>query len=241
MKKNIYSISALMLVVLICITACSKEIDNWSYPTSVISGQFLYKGQPLQLMGTASDVTGTNMLQLNQVGPEKWDVGYIKMFGKEDGTYTINTFDGDYYLVITPGKGPWVTNKDTLRFSLQGTKTNVNFEVTPYFWLSNYANEVSDSTYKATFNLEKNVSTAVLEKVVIYLGVTSIVDNTSKVYEKAFTNLSVGNNSIFLDLKTLSASQKATLSKTGFIYARIGVKTVGIADLLYSKTLKLQL
>ncbi|PMD90331.1 hypothetical protein BWI97_22830 [Siphonobacter sp. BAB-5405] len=229
----------LLLVLPVCLLmSCSTEIDNWDYPTSRVSGQFLYKGQPMQLMGTASDATGSNMLQLHQTG-EGWIQGFIKVFSREDGTYTINAFDGDYYLNLTPGRGPWVPNTDTLRFTLKGEEKNVNFEVTPYFWLSNYTSTYKDSVFTATFNVEQVVSTAVMERTVIQLTPTAIVDNTSKVLERAFTNVVPGTNTLTLNLKTLSNSEKTNLRKTGFLFARVGIKTRTVSDLIYSKTVQL--
>lgn len=228
----LFSVSAAVLF------GCSTEIDNWSYPTSTVSGQFLYKGQPMQLMGTASDATGSNMLQLHQTG-EGWVQGFVKVFAKDDGSFTVNTFDGDYYLNLTPGRGPWQPNTDTLRFSLNKTAENLNFEVTPYFWISNYAGTYADSVFTASFNLEQIVASAALERVVIQLGTTAIVDNVSKTYEQSFTTLAPGLNTIKLDLKTLTTSQKTNLKKTGFLYARVGVKTRNVTDLIYSQTTRL--
>ncbi|PQA54981.1 DUF3823 domain-containing protein [Siphonobacter curvatus] len=220
------------------LVGCSTEIDNWDYPSSKVSGQFLYKGQPMQLMSTASDATGSNMLQLHQTG-EGWIQGFVKVFSKEDGSYTINTFDGDYYLNLTPGRGPWVPNTDTLRFSLKGEEKNINFEVTPYFWLSDFKSNYQDSVFTATFNLTQVVASATMEKAVIHLAPTAIVDNTSKVYEKAFTTVVPGSNTITLNLKTLSNAEKTNLKRTGFLFARIGIKTRNVSDLIYSKTVPL--
>ncbi len=220
------------------LSGCSTEIDNWDYPTSKVSGQFLYKGQPMQLMGTASDATGSNMLQLHQTG-EGWIQGFVKVFSREDGSYTINAFDGDYYLNLTPGRGPWVPNTDTLRFTLKGEQANVNFEVTPYFWLSNYTSSYKDSVFTATFNVEKIVATADMEKTVIQLAPTAIVDNTSRTLERAFTNVVPGSNTLTLNLKTLSNAEKTNLRRTGFLFVRIGIKTRNVSDLIYSTTSQL--
>lgn len=229
---------AMMIGIAMGFTGCSKEIDNREYPSSVVSGQFLYNGQPIQILGTATE--DDNMLQLTQTGPGTWNPGFIKMFAREDGTFTINTFDGDYYLRITPGRGPWVANNDTLRFNLNGRKEGVNFNVTPYFWITNYATTYSDSLFTASFNLSKVVSTANLEKVSVYLCNTAIVDNVSKVVERGFTTLQPGNNTVSVNLKTLSASEKANLARTGLLFARVGVKTQGVRDFLFTKTVELK-
>lgn len=223
---------------IICIASCNKEIDNRSYPESVVSGQFLYNGQPVQIMGTANE--NDNMLQLTQTGPGQWNPGFIKMFAREDGSYTINTFDGDYNLVITPGRGPWVANTETLRFNLNSKKEGVNFNVTPYFWITDYKTTYTDSVFTASFNLNKVVPTANLEKTVIYFSNTSLVDNASKVIEREYNSVQAGANSISFDLKTLSKSDKANLAKTGLLFVRVGVKTQGARDLLFTKTVELK-
>lgn len=232
------AISALSLIAVL-LAGCSTEIDNWDYPRSVVSGQFTYKGQPMRLMSTASDANGSNMLQLHQTGGD-WIQGFVKVFAKEDGTFTVNAFDGDYYLTLTPGRGPWQPNTDTIRFSLNGEKRDLNFEVTPYFWISDFKESYADSTFTATFNLEKVVSSANLERVVAELGTTAIVDNLSKTYEKSFATMSPGANTVILDLKSLSSGEKANLKRTGHLFARIGVKTANVSDMIYSKTVKLQ-
>jgi len=236
--QSIFYRFLILSVTALCLPGCSTEIDNWDYPGSTVSGQFLYKGQPMQLMGTASDATGSNTLQLHQTGGD-WIQGFVKVFTKEDGTFTVNTFDGDYYLNLTPGRGPWIPKTDTLRFSLKSEARNLNFEVTPYFWISNYTSTYKDSVFTASFNLEQIVPSAVLERVTITLGTTSVVDNTAKTYEKSFTTLAAGVNTVTLDLRTLTNSEKSNLKRTGFMFARVGVKTRNVSDLIYSKTVKL--
>jgi len=126
-----------------------------------------------------------------------------------------------------------------VRFNLKGNCKDANINVTPYYWMSEFKDVYADSVYSASFNLEKVAPTAVLEKVVIYLGTTDVVDVTGKAYEKAFTNLVPGANVINLDLKTLGTTDKFNLRTTGLLFARVGVKTKGVTDLQYSNTIQL--
>lgn len=243
MKKNnrVIALSVMLIGVVfnLLISSCSKELDNRQYPTSRISGRFLYNGQPIQIMGTASDAGGSNMLQLTQTGPGKYVNGFIKMFAKGDGTYTIQTYDGDYTLNVTPGKGPWLQPPAKI-INLKGEAKDVNFDVTPYHWISDYKSTFTDSVFTATFKLEKVVPTANLERVVIYFGTTNIVDITSKQAERAFTGITPGNVTVSFNLKTLTTAEKVTLRNTGVTYARVGVKTQGVGDLIYSTTMALK-
>ena len=237
--RSFFKAIFMLFLITVLLPGCSTEIDNWDYPRSVVSGRFVYKGQPMQLMSTASDATGSNMLQLHQTDGD-WIQGFVKVFAKEDGTFTVNAFDGDYYLTLTPGRGPWQPNMDTVRFSLNGEKRDLSFEVTPYFWISDFKDSYADSTLTATFKLEQIVPTANLERVVVELGTTVIVDNLSKAYEKSFTTITAGSHTVTLNLKELSGVEKANLRRTGHLFSRIGVKTAGVSDMIYSETVKLQ-
>ena len=235
-------ITLLMMVLasasLILIASCNKELDNRKYPASRISGAFLYNGQPVTIMGTASDAGGSNMLQLTQNDPSRFTAGNIRMFAKGDGTFTILTYDGDYTLNVTPGKGPW-QQPPAKTFTLKNEAT-VNFDVTPYFWMSNYSSTFVDSVFTATFKLDKIVPTANLERVVMYFGTTIITDITSKLAERVATGVVPGNVTVSFNLKNLTTAEKVALRNTGTTYASVGVKTQGVSDLLYSKVMALK-
>ncbi len=242
MKQKNKIITLLMMVLasasLILIASCNKELDNRKYPQSRISGAFLYNGQPVTIMGTASDAGGSNMLQLTQNDPERFVAGNIRMFAKGDGTFTILTYDGNYTLNVTPGKGPW-QQPPAKTFDLKG-EANVNFDVTPYFWMSNYTSTFVDSVFTAKFKLEKIVPTANLERVVIYFGTTMITDITSKQAERIIPGVVPGDVTVSFNLKNLTTAEKVTLRTTGVTYANVGVKTQGVSDLLYSKVMALK-
>lgn len=242
MKQKNKIITLLMMVLtsasIVLIASCNKELDNRKYPASRISGAFLYNGQPVTIMGTASDAGGSNMLQLTQNDPSRFVAGNIRMFAKGDGTFTILTYDGNYTLNVTPGKGPW-QQPPAKTFDLNKEAT-VNFDVTPYFWMSNYNSTFVDSVFTATFKLDKIVPTANLERVVMYFGTTIITDITSKLAERVATGVVPGNVTVTFNLKNLTAAEKVALRNTGTTYATVGVKTQGVSDLLYSKVMALK-
>lgn len=242
MKQKNKIITLLMMVLasasLILIASCNKELDNRKYPQSRISGAFLYNGQPVTIMGTASDAGGSNMLQLTQNDPERFVAGNIRMFAKGDGTFTILTYDGNYTLNVTPGKGPW-QQPPAKTFDLKGEAT-VNFDVTPYFWMSNYTSTFVDSVFTAKFKLEKIVPSANLERVVMYFGTTIITDITSKLAERVATGVVPGDVTVSFNLKNLTTAEKVALRNTGTTFASVGVKTQGVSDLLYSKVMALK-
>jgi hypothetical protein len=220
-----------------------KAFDDEAYPTSRISGAFLYNGQPVGMLGTSNDLNTTNANQnpllLEQIGPG-FSSANIKMFARPDGTYTILTFDGDYILKVAPGKSPFLT-PDPINVTLRGEAKDVNFNVTPYFWVSNYQTSFVDSVFTATFRLDRIVPTATLDKVSVFFNTTSIADNAAKAFEREFktpaqgVNIN-GNCTITVNLKAMSATERAQIkASTGLIYANVGVKTSTITDALYQK------
>lgn len=232
--KKLYMM--LLVVCMLKLTGCSTEIDNWDYPSSKITGRFLYNGQPVRIKGTVTESAVDNMIQLNQVGPGEYTPGFLKMNARDDGSYTILTFDGDYEMCITPGRGPWVPLRDTIRFTLNGNQNNLDFNVTPYFWIENYQTTYADSVFTATFDLLQVAPAARLRRVVAYFGSTTILDQASRTVERGFANPGLGRRTISVDLKTFSAAEKRNLARTGLLYSRIGVQAEGAADLLYSTT-----
>lgn len=230
--------------------SCSKAVDNSPYPSSRISGAFLYNGQPVGLLGTSSDNASQNPLQLVQTGPGAYSAANIKFFARNDGTYTILTFNGNYTIQVQPSKGPF-PDPPPLNIVLNGEAKDVNFNVTPYFWVSNYHTTFVDSVFTATFKLEQILTTTIvnsvakpvtLEKVSVYFNTTNIVDATAKAFERTFTTPAQGVNingncTITVNLKGsgMSATEKAAIKNTtGVIYANVAVKTATVAtDALY--------
>ncbi|WDF67048.1 DUF3823 domain-containing protein [Sphingobacterium oryzagri] len=232
--KKLYMM--MLLASILNLTGCNTEIDNWDYPTSQINGRFLYNGEPVRIKGTVTESAVDNMIQLNQVGPSEYTPGFLKMNARDDGSYTILTFDGNYEMCITPGRGPWVPLRDTIRFTLSGTKNNVDFNVTPYFWIENYQTTYADSVFTATFELQQVAPAARLRRIVAYFGSTTILDQASRTVERAFATPGLGQRTIRVDLKNFSATEKRNLARTGLLFSRIGVQAEGAADLLYSST-----
>src|SRR5215217_7454253 len=100
MKKNNANLLIILLAAAGCLVQSCRKDSEVAYPTSKIYGAFTYNGQPVGLLTTSNDLNSTNNTQnpllLTQTGPGTFNGGNIKVFAKNDGTYTINTFDGDY-------------------------------------------------------------------------------------------------------------------------------------------------
>jgi hypothetical protein len=223
MKQSIYAVAVLVSGLLL---ACEK--DNLKEPASTLSGRIVYEGQPISVRSSG-------------VQFELWQPGY-QLFSKiplninQDGTFSAVLFDGDYKLVRTPGAGPWADNTDTIDVKLNGS-AGVDVPVAPYFLIRNAGFEKSGTTVKATFMIEKNTTTKTLELARLYIGPNIILDqnNNSATAQVAAAAITIGQP------VTLTVNIPSAIASDAFIFARVGVKTSGVAELLYTQSQKIQL
>jgi hypothetical protein len=223
MKSNLLYIALALVIIL---TGCEK--DNFDPPTSTLSGRVVYEGQPIGV--------GSNRVQL-----ELWQRGY-SLFTKIpvnvawDGTFSAALFDGNYKLVRLWGNGPWVDNTDTIEVQVKGS-TIVDVPVVPHFVVKNDAYQKNGAAVTATFNLQQVNAGSKLERVNLYVGTTTIVDqNNNRVsVEKAAADIADPSQPI-----TLTIDVPAEIASSGYVFARVGVKTEGVAERLYSVPQKVQ-
>jgi hypothetical protein len=226
MKYN-FQIGIFMLALLVLGAGCKK--DNFDPPGSMLSGRVVYNNQPI---GVRSD--GVQL--------ELWQRGFqlfskIPVYVAQDGTFSASLFDGDYLLTRLRGNGPWADNTDTIRVSVRGN-TTVDVPVDPYFVIKNETYTKSGNDINASFSLQQVNATKTLEAVRIFIGKSIITDQnrneaTAQKAASVITNLS--------QPITLAATIPAALLTGESVYARIGVKTTGVAELAYSMPFKINL
>jgi len=207
--------------------ACKK--DNYKPPSSTLTGQVVYQGQPLGVR--------SNGVQL-----ELWQSGFqlfskIPVYVSQDGKFSASLFDGDYKLTRLKGNGPWVDNTDTISVHVSGT-TTVDVPVQPYFVIKTQTFQKSGSAVTATVKVDKVVSSATIERVSFYIGGTTLVDANFKdgFDDKTGTALADLSQNI-----NLSITPSAALVAKGYVYCRVGVKTSGVAEMAYSPVQKIAL
>ena len=230
MKKQIifsfkFFLGALMATGLL--TSCEK--DNRAEPKSVLKGRIVHDGQPVGVR--------SNGVQL-----EIWQSGYqlftkIPVYINQDGTFSASLFDGDYKLVRLRGNGPWVDNTDTINVALRGTQ-ELDVPVTPYFVFRNDTYSKGEGKISATFNLQQVNTSRALERVNLYVGTTMIVDpnnngGNAQQLAAAITDLTKPI--------TLTATLSPALAGREYVYARIGVKTSGVGEMLFGAPQKIML
>ncbi|WP_439555402.1 DUF3823 domain-containing protein [Dyadobacter sp.] len=225
--NNFFKPMLLGLLSLAALSSCEK--DNRAEPKSELKGRIVYEGAPVGVR--------SNGVQL-----EIWQRGYqlftkIPVYVNQDGTFSASLFDGNYKLVRLRGNGPWVDNTDTIDVELRGTK-ELDVPVKPYFVFQNDVYTKGEGKVSATFNLKQVDNSRTLERVNLYVGTTTIVDpnnNAGNVQEVA-ANITDLSKPI-----TLTATLSPALAKREYVYARIGVKTSGVGEMLFSAPQKVML
>lgn len=223
MKTNIL-LSTCISVVLFLLFSCEK--DNFSAPESLLSGKVTYNNEPLGVR--------SNALQL-----ELWQHGYqnftkIPVHIDQDGTFSAVLFDGNYKLVRMNG-APWENDTDSIDVVVKGN-TVVDVPVVPYFTLSNVAYSRSAKQVTATFTVNKVSNQRELRAVRLFLGRTVITDNGYNIanVEQNASGVTPGSTITLTAIIPDSYTEK-------FLFARVGVETEGIGQLLYSPSEKMQL
>lgn len=216
----------MIVIVLMLATAGCKE-DNYAKPTSKLTGRVIYGDVPV---GVRS----------NGVELELWQPGYaldqkIPVYVNQDGTFSALLSDGDYKLTLLRGNGPWEDDTDTVAVTLRGA-TSVDVAVTPYYTIDEESFSVSGSSVSATFHLNRITATRAVEKVFLFVSTTTIVDSNNNLFAVELPGSALGDLSSAISLTGILPD---ALAGRSYVFARIGVKTDGIAELLYSQTEKL--
>jgi hypothetical protein len=212
-------LNLLYITLLLFVISCKK--DNKEPPSAVISGRIVYQNQPLSVRSGGVEL-------------ELWQYGYqlrnkIAVYVKQDGTFSAKVFGGNYKLTLLRGNGPWAEKTDSI--DVQGGTSDINVTVDPFFIISNATYTRSNNVVTATFNLQRVNQTRTLEAARLYIGQTTIVDqnnNAANVSKPAaqITDLS--------QPVTITANVPAALQTKASIFVRVGVKTNGVAELLYT-------
>ena len=218
----------LLLSLITLFTGCG--MDNYDPPKSQLSGQIEYNGQPVRVKGTY----GAIQLQLYQDGYALKTP--ISVFVDQNGKFEATLFDGTYKLVTRDKNGPWVNSRDTTIVNVKGNSM-VKFEVTPYFTISNPTITLNGTQLTGSCTVDKIVSTANLDFIKLFVNGTSFVDENINVFSVSSNALTVGSNTFNL---TLNADQQTKLNSLKGIYARIGVKTQGADQAIYSEVFQLK-
>ena len=210
------------LILLIGLGAASCEFDNFEEPKSTLSGRIVYNDE---VLGLRSD--GVQL--------ELWQRGYdlfqkIPVYVAQDGTFSAVIFDGDYKMTLIRGNGPWMDRTDSIDVQVRGSQM-IDVEVQPYFVVSNTSFNVNGSSIDVTFTLDDTNSGRDLEYASIYMGRTMLTDalRNDGVFRIPMEDIEFGTP------MTVQVPISGSLAGRSEIFVRVGAKTNGIAELVYSQ------
>lgn len=210
------------LIVLIALAAASCEFDNFEEPKSTLSGRVVYNNEALGLRS-------------NGVELELWQRGYdlfqkIPVYVAQDGTFSAVVFDGDYKMTLIRGNGPWMDQTDSIDVQVRGSQM-MDVEVQPYYLIRNPSYTVNGSNLSVTFTVEGVNTSRNLEYAAIYMGRTNLTD---AVRNEGVHRIPV-ENIVFDTPITVEIPIPAGVAGKSEIFVRVGAKTTGVAELVYSQ------
>lgn len=246
MKDNLL----LLLIFVSVLGGCKK--DNREPPKSTLSGTVLVDGTK-QAVGVAS----------NRVQLELWQSGYalfqkIPVYLDQDGKFSANLFDGEYKLVRLSG-APWANNTDTIAVNLKGSAI-VDVSVKPFFTIANdnISFSAADTSITASFNVTRLDASKAADRVSVHLGLTNFVDAvTNQIPLPAANNdkapasnylTAPSTFKLFLNPARYSGTSNTELRRQltqalqkGYLFARVAVRTTGVAERFYSQVKQINL
>ena len=230
-------INNLYIMLIVAVVCASCEIDNYDEPTAVFSGNIVYQGEPIRV---AADEVPFQLYQEGYALKGPFDVWIA-----QDGSFSSILGPGDFKLKLVDGQGPFkskIVNQqqlDTIYVDYSGDK-QLDIEVDPYYMIRNTDISLSEKTVSASFSLEKILQGEDgkdIETVYLYINRGVLISNRSNNYYVARTqaeDLSDLNN------MNLSVDIPDDYNRP-YIYARVGVKMVGVEDFIFSEVVKLDL
>ena len=228
MKRSFSILASLALAA--SLAACEFGVfDNYDEPNALLTGRVVYQGSPVGVR--------SNGVQL-----ELWQPGYdlnqkIPIYVDQDGSFSAMVFDGEYKLNLLAGNGPWVDIRDTLQVQVQG-QTQVDVPVVPYYTIENPSISHAAGVVTASFEVGSVDTSRELEYVGLYVSTTSFVDRGNMAVRIERPRSAIPS---LADPITLSVTLPASLANRDDVYARIGVKTVGVSELIFSPVTRIEL
>ena len=201
--------------------------DNYDEPNATLTGRLVYQGNPVGLR--------SNGVQL-----QLWQPGYelnqsIPIYVGQDGTFSARLFDGDYRLNLVAGNGPWLDSPDTIQVQVRG-EAQVDVPVMPYYTIQNPDTRFVSGAIESTFTIGSVTTSRAVEYVGLYVSTTSFVDRNNMSVRLERPRSAIPSLAAPI---TLSVTLPPNLAQRNDVHARIGVKTVGVAELLYSPVEKI--
>jgi len=225
----------LLLVVISIALSCKK--DNYEAPSSSLTGRLHYKGEAIQVEYDRVP------FELYQYGFGK--VGPINGTITPEGSFSHWLFDGEYKFVIRAGQGPFLWpqtggKSDTILIIINGNTVR-DIEVEPYHMVRTPQFSFAGGKVTGTFKIEKIITDSAraknIERAALFINKTVFVSNDNNIAKTEILAAAItdpNNISLNVTVPTLTPTQN-------YVFARIGVKTSGVEDWIFSPAQKIQL
>jgi len=228
MKKYIFLLASIAFLFASC------EKDNYDAPNALLTGKIVYNGETMQLKH--NEVT----MQLYEPGWELSNQTYMNVHVAQDGTFSSSVFSGKTYkLIRVANLGPWKnpTTADTITITVKGN-TEIEVPVEPFFTISSATAtyDMSSRIMSARFSAEQEDVTKSVEHVGLFVSSTRFVDANTNKYSKTIPGTSLANLQD-IDI-ALDDALPSNISYEEYMFVRVGVKTVGCAQWIYSEPMK---
>ena len=226
MKRSFSILASLALAA--SLAACEFGVfDNYDEPNALLTGRVVYQGSPVGVR--------SNGVQL-----ELWQPGYdlnqkIPIYVDQDGSFSAMVFDGEYKLNLLAGNGPWVDIRDTLQVQVQG-QTQVDVPVVPYYTIENPSISHAAGVVTTSFEVGSVDTSRELEYVGLYVSTTHFVDRSNMAVR---TERDRADLTSLDDPVSLSVELTDDLQERADIYVRVGLKTEGVDELLFTPVQKI--
>ncbi|MFB6342748.1 DUF3823 domain-containing protein [Saccharicrinis sp. FJH62] len=232
---KVLNIILTMIILLTCFASCSY--DNYKEPESFLKGQIVYQGDPIGVSVT-------------DVSFELWEPGWqkrtpIDVAVDQDGSFSAKLFNAEYKLIIPSFQGPFKmlineeTGSDTIIVNLNGNK-DLDIEVLPYYMIRNTEFSVEDNIITATFKAEQIISGSdarSIDRVYLYINKTMFVDYRWNISSAQIGGRYVTNpDSVLMKVKVPDMVPVQT-----YVFARVGLKIMGVEDMIFSDIQKVNL
>ncbi|WP_036603239.1 DUF3823 domain-containing protein [Olivibacter sitiensis] len=211
------------------LSSCGK--DNYEAPTAQLKGRIVYQGEAIPV--SYNDV----VFELFEPG---WQLqNPITVTVDQDGSYAAMLFNASYKAFFQPNQGPFIAPADSLAIEVNGN-TEFDIEVLPYFMLRNPSFTANDRNVQATFQVEKIINderARNIEHITLYVGKTLFTDGRTAVASSRMDGGTVDISqtiNLNVDVPFLTPTQN-------YIFARVGLKIVGVEDMVFTPVQRLEL
>jgi len=225
-----------IFLLVVCSIAFSCKKDNYDPPSSLLTGKLVYKGEAIQV---EYDRVPFEIYQdgFGKVGPINGTIA-------PDGTFSHLLFDGDYKFVVRAGQGPFLWpqtggKSDTILINVKGN-TLRDIEVEPYHMVRTPQLSFAGGKVTGTFKIEKIITDSrakTIEKAALFINKTIFVSNDNNIGKSEIAGSAITDPNT-ISLNVTIPELKPTQN---YVFARIGVKTSGVEDWIFSPVQKIQL